>query len=171
MGSPGGAAAAVRRLMTEYRSLATNPIEGITAGPPDESDFFVWHCLLSGPEGTPYEGGVFAATMRFPCDYPLSPPSLRFTPPLLHPNVYKDGRVCISILHAPGEDPLQYESVAERWSPVQSVEKVLLSVMSLLSEPNLESPATVDAAKLYRDSRPLFNKRVRQSVLESLGLA
>jgi ubiquitin-conjugating enzyme E2 G2 len=54
--------------------------------------------------------------------------------------------VCISILHAPGEDPLGYESSAERWSPVQSVEKILLSVISMLAEPNAESGANVDAS-------------------------
>ena len=48
-------------------------------------------------------------------------------------SVYPDGRVCISILHAPGDDPMGYESSAERWSPVQSVEKILLSVVSMLA--------------------------------------
>ena len=47
--------------------------------------------------------------------------------------VYPDGRVCISILHAPGDDPMGYETSAERWSPVQSVEKILLSVVSMLA--------------------------------------
>lgn len=50
--------------------------------------------------------------------------------------VYPDGRVCISILHAPGDDPMGYESSAERWSPVQSVEKILLSVVSMLAGEN-----------------------------------
>lgn len=48
-------------------------------------------------------------------------------------SVYPDGRVCISILHAPGDDPMGYETSAERWSPVQSVEKILLSVVSILA--------------------------------------
>lgn len=51
----------------------------------------------------------------------------------LYSLVYPDGRVCISILHAPGDDPMGYESSAERWSPVQSVEKILLSVVSMLA--------------------------------------
>lgn len=95
-----------------------------------------------------------------PPDYPLSPFKMRFEPPLFHPNskqvklspsalrlaslcpssradrlfpVYPDGNVCISILHTPGEDPLMYEQASERWSPVQSVEKVLLSVISMLA--------------------------------------
>jgi ubiquitin-conjugating enzyme E2 G2 len=59
--------------------------------------------------------------------------------------VYKNGNVCISILHAPGEDPNMYESSSERWSPVQSIEKILLSVVSMLAEPNDESGANIDA--------------------------
>ena len=93
-------------------------------------------------------------------DYPLNPPKMRFISKIFHPNIYPDGRVCISILHAPGDDPLGYETSSERWSPVQSVEKVLLSVMSMLAEPNCESPANVDAAKMWRDAvsgaRPIF---------------
>ena len=85
-------------------------------------------------------------------DYPLNPPKMRFISKIFHPNIYPDGRVCISILHAPGDDPLGYETSSERWSPVQSVEKVLLSVMSMLAEPNCESPANVDAAKMWRDA-------------------
>jgi len=53
--------------------------------------------------------------------------------------------VCISILHAPGDDPNMYESSSERWSPVQSVEKILLSVLSMLAEPNDESGANIEA--------------------------
>jgi ubiquitin-conjugating enzyme E2 G2 len=69
---------------------------------------------------------------------------MTFKPPLLHPNVYTTGDVCISILHPPGEDPNQYESASERWSPVQSVEKILLSVISMLAEPNVESGANIE---------------------------
>lgn len=86
-----------------------------------------------GPEGTCFEGGIFPAKLVFPPDYPLSPPKMQFICEMFHPNIYADGRVCISILHAPGDDPMGYESSAERWSPVQSVEKILLSVVSMLA--------------------------------------
>jgi ubiquitin-conjugating enzyme E2 G2 len=84
--------------------------------------------------------------------------------------VYQDGTVCISILHPPGEDPNQYELASERWSPVQSVEKILLSVVSMLAEPNDESGANIEASKLWRDNRQKFNEIVRANVKESLGL-
>ncbi|KAJ3124834.1 Ubiquitin-conjugating enzyme E2 G2 [Physocladia obscura] len=161
---------AIKRLMTEYRELTVNAPEGITAGPIREDNVFEWEALISGPADTPYEDGVFVASLRFPNDYPLSPPQMQFVPPLFHPNVYDDGRVCISILHAPGDDPLGYELASERWSPVQSVEKILLSVVSMLAEPNPDSGANIDACKLWRDDRDAFNARVRQHIETTLGL-
>ena len=134
--------------------------------------FFLSLCghARSGPEDTLYEDGVFRAELEFPKEYPLNPPTMRFTPPLWHPNVYANGKVCISILHAPGEDQYGYEKASERWSPVQSVEKVLLSVISMLAEPNDESPANIDAAKQWREDRPAFEAAVRRNVRVSLGL-
>jgi ubiquitin-conjugating enzyme E2 G2 len=122
-----------KRLMAEYKELTLNPPEGITAGPLQEDNWFIWEALIQGPQETCYEDGVFLAKITFPKDYPLSPPVMKFTSEMYHPNIYKDGTVCISILHAPGNDPSGYEQASERWSPVQSVEKILLSVVSMLA--------------------------------------
>ncbi|ETI24526.1 hypothetical protein G647_03895 [Cladophialophora carrionii CBS 160.54] len=164
------ASVASKRLFQEYKSLLTNPPDGITAGPVNEDDLFVWEALIQGPEGTPFEGGIFPAELKFPKDYPLNPPKMKFLGEIWHPNVYTNGEVCISILHPPGDDPNHYESASERWSPIQSVEKILISVMSMLAEPNDESPANVEAAKMWRERRPEFEKKVRQGVRRSLGL-
>jgi ubiquitin-conjugating enzyme E2 G1 len=90
-----------------------------------------------------------------------------------HPNIYADGKLCISILHPPGEDLYGYESASERWSPVQTPETILLSVISLFYSPNDESPANVEAARLFREERDgkhkEFRKRCRKCVRESLG--
>lgn len=180
---------AAKRLFQEYKSLLTNPPDGITAGPVNEDDLFIWEALIQGPEGTPFEGGIFPAELKFPKDYPLNPPKMKFLGEIWHPNgkisslescqvfactdnslVYTNGEVCISILHPPGDDPNHYESASERWSPIQSVEKILISVMSMLAEPNDESPANVEAAKMWRERRPEFEKRVREGVRRSLGL-
>ena len=125
----------------EYKQITENPPEGLTAGPIDEENLFEWECLVLGPDSTPYEGGCFHALLSFPKDYPMNPPKMRFTTPIWHPNIHSDGKVCISILHAPGEDATGYERSEERWSPVQSVEKVLISVISMMAEPNDESPS------------------------------
>lgn len=84
------------------------------------------------------------------------------------PNIYNDGKVCISILHPPGDDPLSGETAAERWNPTQTVESILLSVISLLSDPNLSSPANVDAGVMYRNDYESFVKIVKDQVALSL---
>ncbi len=77
---------ASRRLFQEYRTLTSSPPEGITAGPVSEDDIFTWEALIQGPEGTPFEGGIFPAELKFPKDYPLNPPSMKFTCDIWHPN-------------------------------------------------------------------------------------
>nr|CAB3267440.1 ubiquitin-conjugating enzyme E2 G2-like [Phallusia mammillata] len=161
---------ALKRLMAEYKQLSLNPPEGIVAGPVNEENFFEWEALILGPAETPFDGGVFKTSLLFPTDYPMSPPKMRFISDMFHPNIYPDGRVCISILHSPGDDPMGYETSAERWSPVQSIEKILLSVMSMLAEPNPESGANVDASKMWRDDREQFDKQAERLVRKSLDL-
>merc|ERR1712029_892889 len=139
-------------------------------GPVTEENFFEWEAAITGPEGTYFEDGVFIATLSFPQDYPLNPPKMKFKSDLFHPNIYPDGRVCISILHPPGNDPLGYEKSSERWSPVQSIEKILLSVMSMIAEPNINSPANVDAAKMWRDEKDKFAEVAQEHVRLSIEM-
>lgn len=75
-----------RRLLTEYKSITNNPPDGITAGPVSEDDLLHWECLIQGPEDTPFEGGVFPAELKFPKDYPLAPPTMKFLTDVWHPN-------------------------------------------------------------------------------------
>jgi ubiquitin-conjugating enzyme E2 R len=88
----------------------------------------------------------------------------RFKNPLHHPNVYPDGRLCISILHAPGDDEMSGESAAIRWSPAQRVESVLLSVLSLLDDANIDSPANVDASVMLRDHKNEYMAMVHKDL-------
>jgi ubiquitin-protein ligase len=83
---PTMASSASKRLFKEYKALSSDPPEGITAGPISEDDMFLWEALIQGPEGTPFEGGVFPAELKFPKDYPLAPPTMRFLVEVWHPN-------------------------------------------------------------------------------------
>ena len=93
-----------------------------------------------------------------------------------HPNsiysyilVYPDGKVCISILHSPGIDPLNpQETSEERWRPILGAESVIVSVISMLGDPNLSSPANVDAAKQYKENLSEYQKRVKKLALKSV---
>src|SRR5690606_16012591 len=144
-------------LFNQYTAIKKNPIHGFDVELIDENNLYEWNVFIEGPEGTEYEGGIFKAVMKFPKDYPYNPPSLQFISQFWHPNVYTDGKVCVSILHPPGHDPLNdQERPEERWSPVQTPESILLSVLLLSSEPNISSPANVDASVEYRKQIPLF---------------
>jgi ubiquitin-conjugating enzyme E2 R len=156
-------AALQKLLQNQYKTLQREPVEGFCVEP-DESNFLQWKIWMEGPKGSPYEGGVFQLLMTFPETYPMSPPELRFISEFWHPNVYKDGRVCISILHPPGEDVLSGELPEERWLPTQTVSTIMLSVISMLSDPNFSSPANVDASVQWRTQRAKFQEHCRMLV-------
>lgn len=142
--------AAVKALQLELKKILAEPVEGFRVKLLDDGDLFLWEVAIFGPPGTLYEGGYFKAHMKFPNDYPYSPPTVRFVTKMWHPNVYESGDVCISILHPPVDDPQSGELPSERWNPTQTVRTVLLSVISLLNEPNTFSPANVDASVMFR---------------------
>ena len=141
-------------LMKQLKDLRKNPIKGFSAGLKDDSDPFKWEVMIMGPPDTPYEGGFFCSLLKFSKNYPNEPPTLTFVSDFWHPNVYPDGKVCISILHAPGEDSYGYESASERWLPIHTVESILISVISMIATPNCDSPANIDAA--VRQPAPPF---------------
>jgi len=105
--------------------------------------------------------------MKFPTDYPMNPPSLTILSEFWHPNVYIDGRVCISILHSPGNDPMSGELPEERWMPTQTVSTIMLSFQSMLSDPNCSSPANIDASVMWRDKRVDFYERIKKLVVKA----
>ncbi|KAJ3132446.1 ubiquitin-conjugating enzyme E2 G1 [Physocladia obscura] len=155
-------------LRRQLKELSRNPVQGFSAGLADDSNIYEWELMIMGPEGTLYEGGFFKAKLIFPKEYPLLPPKMTFVSDIWHPNVYANGDVCISILHAPGEDKYGYESASERWLPIHTVETIVLSVISMLSSPNDESPANIEAAKEWREDEKAFKKRVQRCVRRSL---
>jgi len=147
--------------------LQKSGVSGFSAGLIDDSNIYKWEIVLMGPPDSLYEGGLFKAHLTFPESYPQQPPKMRFVSKMWHPNVHSDGNVCISILHAPGEDKYGYEQAAERWLPIHTVESILISVISMLASPNVESPANVDAAKEYQNNKREFRKNVARTVRQS----
>ncbi|XP_059541978.1 ubiquitin-conjugating enzyme E2 R2-like [Myotis daubentonii] len=146
-------ASSQKALMLELKSLQEEPVEGFRIALVDESDLYNWQVAIFGPPNTLYEGGYFKAHIKFPIDYPYSPPTFRFLTKMWHPNIYDHGHVCVSILHPPVDDPQSGELPSERWNPTQNVRTILLSVISLLNEPNTFSPANVEASVMFRKWR------------------
>eukprot|EP01121_Diplochlamys_sp_Union-15-3_P011289 TRINITY_DN3253_c0_g1_i1.p1 TRINITY_DN3253_c0_g1~~TRINITY_DN3253_c0_g1_i1.p1 ORF type:complete len:238 (-),score=52.25 TRINITY_DN3253_c0_g1_i1:57-770(-) len=155
---------ATKLLQNTYKRVQQNPVEGFCVELPDDSNLFEWTIYLEGPKDTVYTGGIFELSMKFPQEYPMVPPSLKFVSEFWHPNVYKDGKVCISILHPPGEDAMSGELPEERWLPTQTVETIILSVMSMLGDPNISSPANVDASVEMRNEPAKYSSRIKQLI-------
>lgn len=133
--------------------MMKNPPDGFMISLIDDSNIYEWKIIIEGPEGTDYAGGYFPAKLVFPKEFPNMPPDMYFTmPEFWHPNVYPDGKVCISILHPPEEDAMnELETMDEKWRPILSVEAILVSVVSMLSDANFSSPANIDASVMLKN--------------------
>jgi len=156
------AQSAERLLMNEFKALSKETWTNIEL---INENVFEWSVALIvlNPDSL-YYGGYFNSKLTFPKNYPYSPPDFKFIRPLYHPNIYPDGRLCISILHPPGDDEMSGESAAERWSPVQRVESVLISILSLLDDPEVSSPANVDAGVMLRNNPDQYKDLVRKDL-------
>jgi len=155
--------ATAKLLQNQLKKIQSDPVEGV-AVELNGDNLHEWKVYIEGPKDTFYSGGIFQLSMKFPNDYPMSPPVVLFTSDFWHPNVYTDGKVCISILHPPGHDEMSGELPGERWLPTQTVTTILLSIISLLSDPNFSSPANVDASVEWRKDKVSYGKRITQLV-------
>lgn len=136
---------ALRRIQKEHRDLLKDPPANTSAGPVTESDMFNWKATIIGPEDSPYAGGLFFLNIHFPSDYPFKPPRLQFTTKIFHPNINANGGICLDILK-------------DQWSPALTISKVLLSVCSLLTDPNPDDPLVPEIATLYKRDRKKFTE-------------
>mmetsp|Transcript_33681 Transcript_33681/g.53560 ORF Transcript_33681/g.53560 Transcript_33681/m.53560 type:complete len:202 (+) Transcript_33681:55-660(+) len=138
-----------KRISKELANEKATPIPGITAGLKNANNLFHWHAEIAGPEGSPYEGGSFELDIRLPSKYPMEPPMVKFKTSIFHPNVDDQGSICLDILKG-------------QWSPALNVQKVLLSVSSLLTDPNFDDPLNGSATMLFKKDRNAYDKKCRE---------
>ncbi len=143
---------ALRRIERELIDLQRDPPSSCSAGPTGP-DLFRWEACIFGPEGSPYHGGMFKLTIQFPVDYPFRAPHVQFTTPIFHPNINTSGMICLDILKT-------------QWSPALTISKVLLSITSLLTDPNPDDPFRPDVAKLYKENRAAYEAQARNYTLQ-----
>lgn len=155
---------AMKRLLIEYQDINKdiNPLYSLS---PNEDDFLTWNFIIIGPQDTFYENGLFRGQIKFTKEYPNAPPNVIFNN-IVHPNIYKTGQVCISILHK-GSDYTGYEKDIERWLPSHGINTIMLSIISMLAAPNFESPANMDASLLCKNDINKYKKLIYSLVQES----
>ena len=114
---------------------------------------FIWEGCIFGPEDTPFHGGLFKLSIQFPVDYPFRPPHMRFLTKIYHPNINSAGLICLDILKG-------------AWSPALTISKVLLSISSLLSDPNPDDPFVPEIANLYKQDRAAYEDAARAYTMQ-----
>ena len=128
---------ALKRISKELRNFKDNPAGNCSAGPVGQN-LFEWQGTIIGPPNSPYSEGIFFLNIYFPKDYPFKPPKICFKTKIYHPNINRNGSICLDILK-------------DQWSPALTVSKVLLSICSLLTDPNPDDPLEPAVAKEYQE--------------------
>jgi len=138
----------LRRIEKELKDFIKDPPVGCSAGPVGEN-MFEWEAIITGPPDSPYAGGIFKLTIQFPTEYPFKSPNFRFKTRIYHPNINANGNICLDILKS-------------QWSPALTVSKVLLSIMSLLTDPNPDDPLVFEIAQLYKQDKNAYDAKARE---------
>jgi ubiquitin-conjugating enzyme E2 D/E len=138
---------ALRRITRELSDLQNDPPANCSAGP-EGDDLFRWEGVIFGPADSPYAGGVFKLKIIFPVDYPFKCPTITFQTKIYHPNINAAGIICLDILK-------------NQWSPALTISKVLLSICSLLCDPNPNDPLVPEIAHLYKTNLAEYNRTAR----------
>jgi ubiquitin-conjugating enzyme E2 E len=120
----------------------------VSAAPIDDNDLYKWHAIIFGPPDSIYAGGVFKLSISFPADYPFKPPKIEFITKIYHCNIVNK-YLCLDILKS-------------QWSPALTIDKVLLSIVSLLQDPNPRDPLNREAAEKYTDNIAEYNRIAKE---------
>lgn len=138
----------VKRLQKELLDMQKDDTPNLSAGPVNDN-LFEWEAVILGPIGTPYEGGVFNLNISIPSNYPFKPPTVIFKTKIYHPNINSSGSICLDILKT-------------QWSPALTISKILLSICSLLADPNPNDPLVPEIANLLKTNIEVYNQTAKE---------
>ena len=125
------------RIQKELAEIQKDPPANCSAGPVGD-DLYEWQATIIGPDNSPFKNGVFYLSIMFPTDYPFKPPRCAFLTKIYHPNINRGGAICLDILK-------------QNWSPALTVSKLLLSICSLMDDPNPDDPLEPEIAHQYKN--------------------
>lgn len=137
----------IKRLTKELNDMQKESTPNLSAGPIN-NNLFEWEAVILGPVETPYEGGVFTLSISIPSNYPFKPPIIIFKTKIYHPNINSSGNICLDILKS-------------QWSPALTISKILLSICSLLSDPNPNDPLVPEIANLLKNNPDEYIKTAK----------
>ncbi|KPJ09825.1 Ubiquitin-conjugating enzyme E2 T [Papilio machaon] len=141
------------RLAREIKNFETKSPWGIKCSPEKEDVYDVLTVNMQGPKGSPYEKGMFKLIVDIPKRYPFEPPRVKFVTPIYHPNIDKEGRICMDLLKMPPNGA---------WVPTITLENLLISLQTLMANPNPHDPLMMDIANEYKIDIEKFNENARR---------
>jgi ubiquitin-conjugating enzyme E2 D/E len=142
------AARTLKRIRKEQEEMKRSPPMNCSAGPVSDDNMFLWQATIIGPEGSPYQGGIFNLKIEYPTEYPYIPAKINFVTKIYHCNINSAGTICLDILK-------------DQWSPALTISHVLLSICSLLDDPNPNDPLVADIANLLRRNKTVHDAEAR----------
>tara|TARA_Y100000741_G_scaffold138887_1_gene104699 strand:+ start:665 stop:1123 length:459 start_codon:yes stop_codon:yes gene_type:complete len=143
----------IKRINADLNEMLQNPPANCSAGPVDDNNFYEWQATIMGPRDSPYQDGVFYLSITFPEEYPFKPPMIKFITKIYHCNINSRGSICLDILK-------------NEWSPALTISKVLLSICSLMTDPNPDDPLVTEIAELYTNNRTLHDEKARTYTIQ-----
>ncbi|EAN85120.1 putative ubiquitin-conjugating enzyme [Trypanosoma cruzi] len=137
-------ASAMRLIMRQIQDIEANPTDGVQIHRSDNLSELLFD--LTGPEGTPFSGGIFHVVLYFEEGYPEIPPRGVFRTKIFHPNVAEKGDICVNVLK-------------QDWKPSLGLRHVLTVIRCLLIEPNAESALNEEAARLLLEDYDAYRRK------------
>ena len=117
-----------------------------------DNNIYKWLIIMNGPKDSPYESGIFKLSVELPINYPFSPPLINFITKIYHCNINNSGGICLDILK-------------DKWSPALTINKVIISIISLLNDPNPYDPLVIDIANIYLNNQELYFKNAKKHTI------
>ncbi|XP_016304889.1 ubiquitin-conjugating enzyme E2 D2-like [Sinocyclocheilus anshuiensis] len=139
---------ALKRIHKELHDLGRDPPAQCSAGPVGD-DMFHWQATIMGPVSIYFLCFLYMILLIYKYRYPFKPPKVAFTTRIYHPNINSNGSICLDILRS-------------QWSPALTISKVLLSICSLLCDPNPDDPLVPEIARIYKTDREKYNRIARE---------
>ena len=134
----------LERIRIEFKRILEDPLDVCTAQPLEDENLFLWVGCINGPRDSPYDGGVFYLDIKIPPTYPFKPPKVKFSTPIYHPNISREGVISLDILD-------------QKWCPALTIGTLLLSITSFLTDPNPDDPLEPEIAEIYKTDREMYD--------------